>query len=59
MVFLAFINNDPAGDQATPNSPRGGSDSAQEETQSELERKGFHYMNDVQVSIKFWSYLTC
>lgn len=64
LVFTSFLNVDDSDDSTLnpPPSPSiregsadAGSDAAQEEIPSELERKGFHYLNDVQVCNHFYT----
>lgn len=55
LVFTSFLNVDDSDDSTlSPLSSKvgtadNGGDTVQEEIPSELERKGFHYLNDVQV----------
>lgn len=56
LVFTSFVNDDDDASLSPPTSlntqdnvPDSNGDSPAEEIPSELERKGFHYLNDVQV----------
>lgn len=67
LFFTSFVNDDsddstlsPPTSSSTPeNAPDASGDTPAEEIPSELERKGFHYLTDVQVILEIYYCKVC